>query len=66
MMFDRNIEPDNTFGVTGSAHIARVNPADPSSRSMESVIEDFTAYKNRNGGIWGRGEMKVYQGPEAG
>jgi cell migration-inducing and hyaluronan-binding protein len=61
LMFDRNINADNTFGVTGSSHIARVNPADPRSRSIESVIEDFTAYKNRNGGIWGRGEMKVYK-----
>jgi cell migration-inducing and hyaluronan-binding protein len=61
LMFDRNINPDNTFGVTGSSHIARVNPADPNSRSMESVIEDFTAYKNRNGGIWSRGEMKVFK-----
>jgi cell migration-inducing and hyaluronan-binding protein len=61
LMFDRNINADNTFGVTGSSHIARENPADPNSRSIESVIEDFTAYKNRNGGIWGRGEMKVYR-----
>jgi cell migration-inducing and hyaluronan-binding protein len=61
LMFDRNINPDNTFGVTGSSHIARVNPADPTSRSMESVIEDFTGYKNRNGGIWSRGEMKVFK-----
>jgi hypothetical protein len=61
LMFDRNIAADNTFGVTGSSHIARENPADPNSRSMESVIEDFTAYKNRNGGIWGRGEMKVFR-----
>ena len=61
LMFDRNIAPDNTFGVTGSAHIARANPADPNSPSIESVIEDFTAYKNRNGGIWSRGEMKVFK-----
>ena len=61
LMFDRNINPNNSFGVTGSSHIARVNPADPASRAMESVVEDFTSYKNRNGGIWGRGEMKVYK-----
>jgi cell migration-inducing and hyaluronan-binding protein len=61
LMFDRNIAADNTFGVTGSSHIARENPADPNSRSIESVIEDFTAYKNRNGGIWARGEMKVFR-----
>ena len=28
---------------------------------MESVFEDLTAYKNRNGGIWGRGEMHVFK-----
>jgi cell migration-inducing and hyaluronan-binding protein len=61
LMYDRNAGPDGTFGVTGSSHIARENPADANSRSIESVIEDFTAYKNRNGGIWGRGEMKVYR-----
>ncbi|MCP5144866.1 MAG: hypothetical protein H6978_08590, partial [Gammaproteobacteria bacterium] len=58
---DRNINADNTFGVTASSHIARVNPADPNSPSIESVIDDFTSYKNRNGGIWSRGEMKVFR-----
>ena len=61
LMFDRNVSPNNTFGVTGSSHIARANPQDPNSPSIESVIEDFTAYKNRNGGIWSRGEMKVFK-----
>ncbi|MGV3590710.1 MAG: G8 domain-containing protein [Gammaproteobacteria bacterium] len=61
LMFDRNIATDNTFIVTGSSHIARENPADPASKALESVVENFTAYKNRNGGIWGRGEMKVYR-----
>ncbi|MBT6043628.1 MAG: transmembrane domain-containing protein [Gammaproteobacteria bacterium] len=61
LMFDRNIVPDNTFGVTGSSHIARENPANPNSPSIESVVEDFTGYKNRNGGIWSRGEMKVFK-----
>ena len=28
---------------------------------MESVIEDFTSYKNRNSGIWARGEMHLYK-----
>ena len=61
LMFDRNFAADNTFSVTGSSHIARENPADPTSKSIESLIEDFTAYKNRNGGVWGRGEMKVFK-----
>src|SRR5690606_30903191 len=28
----------------------------------ENVIEDFTAYKNRNSGIWARGELRLYKG----
>jgi cell migration-inducing and hyaluronan-binding protein len=28
---------------------------------LESVFEDLTAYKNRNGAIWGRGEMHVFR-----
>ena len=28
---------------------------------METVFEDLTAYKNRNGGFWGRGEMRTYR-----
>ncbi|HEX6998875.1 MAG TPA: G8 domain-containing protein [Gammaproteobacteria bacterium] len=60
-MFDRNFNPDNTFGVTGSSHIALENPADPNSKVLESVFEDLTAYKNRNGGIWGRGEMHLFR-----
>jgi cell migration-inducing and hyaluronan-binding protein len=60
-MFDRNINPDNTFGVTGSSHITLENPADPNSKALESLFENLTAYKNRNGGIWGRGEMHVFR-----
>src|SRR5580765_6271834 len=60
-MFDRNIAANNTFGVTGSSHTGLENPADPDSRALESVFEDLTAYKNRNGAIWGRGEMHVFR-----
>jgi len=58
-MMDRNIAANNTFGVTGNMHIARENPADGRSRIVETVFEDLTAYKNRNGGFWGRGEMRT-------
>ena len=58
-MFDRNINANNTFGVTGNMHIARENPADSRSKIVETVFEDLTAYKNRNGGFWGRGEMRT-------
>jgi hypothetical protein len=60
-MFDRNIAPNNTFGVTGNAHMPKENPADASSKTVETVFEDLTAYKNRNGAIWGRGEMHVFR-----
>ena len=60
-MFDRNIAPDGTFLVTASAHMPKENPEDANSRTLESVFEDLTSYKNRNGGIWGRGEMHVFR-----
>jgi cell migration-inducing and hyaluronan-binding protein len=60
-MFDRNIAPNNTFGVTGSAHMPKANPADASSKTVETVFENLTSYKNRNGGIWGRGEMHTFR-----
>jgi len=60
-MFDRNIAANNTFSVTGSSHTGLENPADANSKALESVFEDLTAYKNRNGGIWGRGEMHVFR-----
>src|SRR5215203_3188316 len=60
-MFDRNINANNTFGVTGGSHTARENPADANSKAMETVFADLTAYKNRNGGIWGRGEQHTFR-----
>ncbi len=60
-MFDRNINPNNTFGVTGNAHMPKENPADATSRTVETHFENLTSYKNRNGGIWGRGEMHVFR-----
>jgi cell migration-inducing and hyaluronan-binding protein len=60
-MFDRNIAANNTFSVTGSSHTGLENPADPNSKALESLFEDLTTYKNRNGGIWGRGELHVFR-----
>ncbi|HEY2011989.1 MAG TPA: hypothetical protein VGH38_00750, partial [Bryobacteraceae bacterium] len=60
-MFDRNVGPDGHFGVTGSSHTGLENPADGNSKALESVFEDLTSYKNRNGAIWGRGEMHVFR-----
>src|SRR5215469_2298042 len=58
-MFDRGPRPDGHFATGG--HISLANPADANSPQVESVIEDFTGYKNRNGGMWTRGEMHTYK-----
>src|SRR6202163_4587097 len=58
-MFDRGPRPDGHFAVGG--HISLTNPADAKSPQVESVIEDFTSYKNRNSGIWTRGEMHTFK-----
>jgi len=60
-MFDRNINANNTFGVTGNSHTGLENPADANSKAVVSAFEDLTAYKNRNGGIWGRGEAHLFR-----
>ncbi len=60
-MFDRNVAPNGTFGVTGSSQTGHENPADANSKAVESVFEDLTSYKNRNGAIWGRGELHVFR-----
>jgi hypothetical protein len=58
-MGDRAPRADGKFAVGG--YIALANPADANSAQVESVVEDFTAYKNRNSGIWARGEMRLYK-----
>jgi cell migration-inducing and hyaluronan-binding protein len=58
-MFDRGPRPDGHFATGG--HISLSNPTDANSPQVESVIEDFTAYKNRNGAIWARGEMHTFR-----
>jgi hypothetical protein len=60
-MLDRNINLENVFGLAGPSHIAKENPADENSKSVESLLESLTAYKNRNGGAWSRGELHVFR-----
>ena len=59
-MVDRNINEDNTFDLSFSGYTPLEDPADPYTDIVESHFEDLTSYKNRNGGIWGRGEMHVF------
>jgi G8 domain-containing protein len=58
-MGDRAPRADGKFAVGG--YVSLVNPADANSPLAESVVEDFTSYKNRNSGIWARGEMRLYK-----
>ncbi|MBO9581886.1 MAG: hypothetical protein J7498_13425, partial [Sphingobium sp.] len=59
-MFDRNIYEDNTFGLATIPFLPLANPADLESEVVESHFENLTSYKNRNGGLWGRGDLFVY------
>ncbi len=61
LMFDRGQNPDGTFSVGGAGHEAHADPADPKSKVMPAVVEDYTGYKNRNGAIWGRGEYHLFK-----
>jgi hypothetical protein len=58
-MSDRGPRADGHFAVGG--HISLANPADANSPQVASVFEDFTSYKNRNSGIWARGEMHLFK-----
>jgi cell migration-inducing and hyaluronan-binding protein len=60
-MFDRGPQPDGKFSVGGSNyHLAFTNPADDKSGMKGSVFANFTSYKNRHGGVWGRGELHLF------
>ncbi|AKH44329.1 cell migration-inducing and hyaluronan-binding protein [Altererythrobacter atlanticus] len=59
-LIDRHIDEDNTFGLASLPLIPLADPTDLESEVMETHFEDLTAYKNRNGGLWGRGDLYVY------
>jgi hypothetical protein len=58
-MSDRGPRADGHFSTGG--HIALSNIADGNSPPVETLIEDFTAYKNRNSGMWIRGEEDTFR-----
>ncbi len=64
-MFDRNINVENVFGLAGPSYMPKENPADPNSESVDALFENLTSYKNRNGGVWGRGERHVFKNLKA-
>ncbi len=62
LMLDRGPGPDGKFGIAGPNLTSYADPADTESEVVPAVFEDFTGYKNRNGAVWGRGEMHMYTG----
>ncbi len=60
-MFDRNINEDNTFGLAGNTYLPLKDPSDPSSEALVTYFDDLVAYKNRNQGLWGRGELLTFR-----
>ncbi|MGV3635900.1 MAG: hypothetical protein ACO1NY_16245, partial [Pseudorhodoplanes sp.] len=59
-MIDRHINEDNTFGLASIPLLPLKDPNDLESEVLETHFENLTAYKNRNGGLWGRGDLYVY------
>ena len=59
-MIDRHINEDNTFGLASIPLLPLKDPNDLEREVLESHFENLTSYKNRNGGLWGRGDMYVY------
>lgn len=59
-MIDRHIDEDNTFGLASLPLLPLADPTDLESDVAETHFENLTAWKNRNGGLWGRGDMYVY------
>jgi len=65
-MLDRNINLEGVFGLAGPSHIAKENPADEKQQERGIAPRGIsTAYKNRNGGVWGRGELHVFRNLKA-
>jgi cell migration-inducing and hyaluronan-binding protein len=60
-LIDRHIDQDNTFGTASIPLLPLTDPTDLESEVMETHFENLTAYKNRNGGLWGRGDLYVYR-----
>jgi len=55
LMFDRGPNPDGTFDIPGNDHTAYADPSNTSSQRLTTRLENFTAYKNSNNGVWARG-----------
>jgi cell migration-inducing and hyaluronan-binding protein len=62
LMFDRGPNAQGKFNLGGNTHMAYADPSNTQSQKVESVIKDFTSYKNSGAAIWARGEDHVFDG----
>jgi hypothetical protein len=61
LMFDRGTNPQGKFNLGGNSHLPYTDPSDTNSARLETVIQDFTSYKNNGAAIWARGENHVFK-----
>jgi len=62
LMFDRGPNAQGKFNLGGNTHLPYTDPADTNSARLETVLKDFTSYKNGGAAIWARGENHVFKG----
>ncbi len=55
LMFDRGPNADGTFDIPGNNHQACADPNATNCQTVTATVNGFTAFKNRNNGIWARG-----------
>ena len=61
LMFDRGTNAQGKFNLGGNTHLPYTDPSDTNSARLETVIQDFTSYKNNGAAIWARGENHVFK-----
>ena len=61
LMIDRGTNAQGKFNLGGNTHLPYTDPSDTNSARLESVIQDFTSYKNNGAAIWARGENHVFK-----
>ena len=62
LMLDRGTNAQGKFNLGGNSHLPYTDPGDTNSKRLESLITDFTSYKNGGAAIWARGENHVFKG----
>jgi len=62
LLLDRGPNAQGKFNLGGNTHLPYTDPSDTNSARLETVIKDFTSYKNSGAAIWARGENHVFTG----